>query len=194
MGRWAWPAGSAGEREGRDQGREGQDQKFRLQQLDLERWGVVWRGRNQNLGARPQAGGWSHGSGSERRAGSGRGRDYLWEWSLSYFAGQSLQVAGLWLARPGTENNQDKTGGSQRLLYIPNRRSPPPPLRPVPRFAPLVKTEPRRPVEEEPKIAGDLDQEPSLLYADLDCMALRRHRQLSPVVPADASTIYAVVV
>lgn len=74
------------------------------------------------------------------------------------------------------------------------RRSPPPPLRPVPRFAPLVKAEPRRPVEEEPKIAGDLDQEPSLLYADLDCMALRRHRQLSPVVPADASTIYAVVV
>ncbi|XP_019482258.1 PREDICTED: protein G6b isoform X2 [Hipposideros armiger] len=65
---------------------------------------------------------------------------------------------------------------------------------PGPSQAPLVKTEPRRPVEEEPKIAGDLDQEPSLLYADLDCMALRRHRQLSPVVPADASTIYAVVV
>lgn len=62
-------------------------------------------------------------------------------------------------------------------------------------IAPLVKAEPQRPVkEEEPKIAGDLDQEPSLLYADLDCMALRRPRQLSPVVPADASTIYAVVV
>uniref|UniRef100_A0A452EN43 Megakaryocyte and platelet inhibitory receptor G6b n=1 Tax=Capra hircus TaxID=9925 RepID=A0A452EN43_CAPHI len=37
-----------------------------------------------------------------------------------------------------------------------------------------------------------LDQ--SLLYADLDHMALRRSSRLSPVVPADASTIYAVVV
>ncbi|XP_055262243.1 megakaryocyte and platelet inhibitory receptor G6b isoform X2 [Moschus berezovskii] len=34
----------------------------------------------------------------------------------------------------------------------------------------------------------------SLLYADLDHMALRRSSRLSPVVPADASTIYAVVV
>ncbi|KAL2791576.1 megakaryocyte and platelet inhibitory receptor G6b isoform G6b-B precursor [Daubentonia madagascariensis] len=75
------------------------------------------------------------------------------------------------------------------------RRSPPPPLRPLPRFAPLVKTEPQRPVkEEEPKIPGNLDQEPSLLYADLDYMALRRPRRLSTVVPADAATIYAVVV
>uniref|UniRef100_A0A671DQQ6 Megakaryocyte and platelet inhibitory receptor G6b n=1 Tax=Rhinolophus ferrumequinum TaxID=59479 RepID=A0A671DQQ6_RHIFE len=66
---------------------------------------------------------------------------------------------------------------------------------PGPSQAPLVKAESQRPVkEEEPKIAGDLDQEPSLLYADLDHMALRRPRQLSPVVPADASTIYAVVV
>ncbi|KAL2791579.1 megakaryocyte and platelet inhibitory receptor G6b isoform G6b-E precursor [Daubentonia madagascariensis] len=61
--------------------------------------------------------------------------------------------------------------------------------------APLVKTEPQRPVkEEEPKIPGNLDQEPSLLYADLDYMALRRPRRLSTVVPADAATIYAVVV
>nr|KAF6506620.1 megakaryocyte and platelet inhibitory receptor G6b [Rousettus aegyptiacus] len=64
-----------------------------------------------------------------------------------------------------------------------------------PQIAPLVKDEPQRSVtEEEPKIAGDLDQEPSLLYADLDCRALRRPGGLSPVVPADASTIYAVVV
>ncbi|XP_019571170.2 megakaryocyte and platelet inhibitory receptor G6b isoform X4 [Rhinolophus sinicus] len=63
-----------------------------------------------------------------------------------------------------------------------------------PHIAPLVKAEPQRPVKEEPQIAGDLDQEPSLLYADLDRMALRRPRWLSPVVPADASTIYAVVV
>ncbi|KAL2791577.1 megakaryocyte and platelet inhibitory receptor G6b isoform G6b-C precursor [Daubentonia madagascariensis] len=62
-------------------------------------------------------------------------------------------------------------------------------------IAPLVKTEPQRPVkEEEPKIPGNLDQEPSLLYADLDYMALRRPRRLSTVVPADAATIYAVVV
>ncbi|ELK18919.1 Protein G6b [Pteropus alecto] len=66
---------------------------------------------------------------------------------------------------------------------------------PEPSQAPLVKAEPQRPVtEEEPKIAGDLDQEQSLLYADLDCRALRRPGRLSPVVPADASTIYAVVV
>ncbi|XP_027459695.1 megakaryocyte and platelet inhibitory receptor G6b isoform X1 [Zalophus californianus] len=60
---------------------------------------------------------------------------------------------------------------------------------------PLVKVEPQRPVkEEEPKNARDLDQEASLLYADLDHLALRRPLRLSPVVPADASTIYAVVV
>ncbi|XP_023044632.2 megakaryocyte and platelet inhibitory receptor G6b isoform X3 [Piliocolobus tephrosceles] len=62
-------------------------------------------------------------------------------------------------------------------------------------IAPLVKTEPQRPVkEEEPKIPGDLDQEPSLLYADLDHLALSRPRRLSTMDPADASTIYAVVV
>uniref|UniRef100_A0A8C2RW55 G6b-B extracellular V-set Ig-like domain-containing protein n=1 Tax=Capra hircus TaxID=9925 RepID=A0A8C2RW55_CAPHI len=62
-------------------------------------------------------------------------------------------------------------------------------------LVPLVKAEPQRPEEEEePKMPGDLDQEPSLLYADLDHMALRRSSRLSPVVPADASTIYAVVV
>ncbi|XP_025239451.1 megakaryocyte and platelet inhibitory receptor G6b isoform X3 [Theropithecus gelada] len=64
-----------------------------------------------------------------------------------------------------------------------------------PHIAPLVKTEPQRPVkEEEPKIPGVLDQEPSLLYADLDHLALSRPRRLSTVDPADASTIYAVVV
>ncbi|KAI4552458.1 hypothetical protein MJT46_017109 [Ovis ammon polii x Ovis aries] len=62
-------------------------------------------------------------------------------------------------------------------------------------LVPLVKAEPQRPEEEEePKMPGDLDQEPSLLYADLDHLALRRSSRLSPVVPADASTIYAVVV
>ncbi|XP_025123127.2 megakaryocyte and platelet inhibitory receptor G6b isoform X1 [Bubalus bubalis] len=75
------------------------------------------------------------------------------------------------------------------------RRSPPHPPGPTPRFVPLVKAEPQRPEEEEePKMPGDLDQEPSLLYADLDHMALRSSSRLSPVVPADASTIYAVVV
>ncbi|XP_057410815.1 megakaryocyte and platelet inhibitory receptor G6b [Balaenoptera acutorostrata] len=75
------------------------------------------------------------------------------------------------------------------------RRSPLHPPRPPPRFVPLVKAGPQRPgEEEEPKIAGDLDQEPSLLYADLDHMALRRSCRLSPMVPADSSTTYAVVV
>nr|XP_025846245.1 megakaryocyte and platelet inhibitory receptor G6b isoform X3 [Vulpes vulpes] len=65
----------------------------------------------------------------------------------------------------------------------------------APDHEPLVKVDSQRPVkEEEPKMAGDLDQEPSLLYADLDHSALRRPLRLSPVVPADASTIYAVVV
>ncbi|XP_019685928.2 megakaryocyte and platelet inhibitory receptor G6b isoform X3 [Felis catus] len=64
-----------------------------------------------------------------------------------------------------------------------------------PAHDPLVKVETQRPAkEEEPKITGDLDQEPSLLYADLDHLALRRPLRLTPVVPADASTIYAVVV
>ncbi|XP_006875653.1 PREDICTED: protein G6b isoform X3 [Chrysochloris asiatica] len=60
--------------------------------------------------------------------------------------------------------------------------------------APLLKTEPQRPVMEEPKLPEDPDQEASLLYADLDHMALRSTRRLSLEVPADASTIYAVVV
>ncbi|XP_021552797.1 megakaryocyte and platelet inhibitory receptor G6b isoform X3 [Neomonachus schauinslandi] len=66
---------------------------------------------------------------------------------------------------------------------------------PGPTHDPLVKVKPQRPVkEEEPKNAGELDQEASLLYADLDHLAFRRPLRLSPVVPADASTIYAVVV
>uniref|UniRef100_A0A2K5PK64 Megakaryocyte and platelet inhibitory receptor G6b n=1 Tax=Cebus imitator TaxID=2715852 RepID=A0A2K5PK64_CEBIM len=64
-----------------------------------------------------------------------------------------------------------------------------------PTHAPLVKAEPRRAVkEEEPKIPEDLDQEPSLHYADLNHLALSRPRRLSTVDPADASTVYAVVV
>ncbi|XP_061051980.1 megakaryocyte and platelet inhibitory receptor G6b isoform X2 [Eubalaena glacialis] len=71
----------------------------------------------------------------------------------------------------------------------------PPDLLCPPHIVPLVKAELQRPgEEEEPKIAGDLDQEPSLLYADLDHMALRRSCRLSPMVPADSSTTYAVVV
>ncbi|XP_030170964.1 megakaryocyte and platelet inhibitory receptor G6b isoform X4 [Lynx canadensis] len=65
---------------------------------------------------------------------------------------------------------------------------------PGPAHDPLVKVETQRPAKEEPKITGDMDQEPSLLYADLDHLALRRPLRLTPVVPADASTIYAVVV
>uniref|UniRef100_A0A8C5W1B5 Megakaryocyte and platelet inhibitory receptor G6b n=1 Tax=Microcebus murinus TaxID=30608 RepID=A0A8C5W1B5_MICMU len=61
--------------------------------------------------------------------------------------------------------------------------------------ASLLKAEPPRPVkEEEPGIPGYLDQEQSLLYADLDYTALRSPRRLSTVAPADAATVYAVVV
>ncbi|XP_025773144.1 megakaryocyte and platelet inhibitory receptor G6b, partial [Puma concolor] len=85
--------------------------------------------------------------------------------------------------------------GALGVVWWWRRRSPPPPPQPLPRFDPLVKVETQRPAkEEEPKITGDLDQEPSLLYADLDHLALRRPLRLTPVVPADASTIYAVVV
>ncbi|XP_032703035.1 megakaryocyte and platelet inhibitory receptor G6b isoform X1 [Lontra canadensis] len=85
--------------------------------------------------------------------------------------------------------------GALGVVWWWRRRSPPHPPRPLPRFDPLAKVKPQRPVkEEEPKTAGDLDQEASLLYADLDHLALRRPLRLSPMVPADASTIYAVVV
>ncbi|XP_012886744.1 PREDICTED: protein G6b isoform X5 [Dipodomys ordii] len=64
-----------------------------------------------------------------------------------------------------------------------------------PTHALYVNVEPQRPrLEGEPKIPGNLEQEPSLHYANLDQMALRRPRRLSEVVSADASTVYAVVV
>ncbi|KAM6182128.1 megakaryocyte and platelet inhibitory receptor G6b isoform 1-T1 [Erethizon dorsatum] len=86
--------------------------------------------------------------------------------------------------------------GTLGVVWWLRRRSPPPPPPPLPTSAPFVKAESQRPAEEgEPERPGDLDQEePSLLYADLDHMALRRPRRLSSVVPADASTVYAVVV
>nr|KAF6363267.1 megakaryocyte and platelet inhibitory receptor G6b [Pipistrellus kuhlii] len=75
------------------------------------------------------------------------------------------------------------------------RRGRAPDLLCPPHIVPRVTAEPQRPAKaEEPKAAGDLDQESSLLYADLDRAALRRPCQLSPVAPADSSTIYAVVV
>nr|XP_020032180.1 protein G6b isoform X8 [Castor canadensis] len=63
-------------------------------------------------------------------------------------------------------------------------------------IAPFVNAESQRHIEEEeePKIPGNLDQEPSLHYADLDHVALRRPWRLSEVVPGDSSTVYAVVV
>ncbi|XP_053770353.1 megakaryocyte and platelet inhibitory receptor G6b isoform X1 [Desmodus rotundus] len=85
--------------------------------------------------------------------------------------------------------------GALGVVWWQRRHSPPHPPGPLPSFVPLVKAEPQRPVkEEEPKTAGDTDEEQNLLYADLDHTALRRPRQLSPGVPADSSTIYAVVV
>nr|XP_048293857.1 megakaryocyte and platelet inhibitory receptor G6b isoform X4 [Myodes glareolus] len=60
--------------------------------------------------------------------------------------------------------------------------------------APVRNAEPQRPLEQESKISGHVDQEPSLHYADLDHSVLGRHRRTSTVVPGDASTIYAVVV
>ncbi|XP_021074011.1 megakaryocyte and platelet inhibitory receptor G6b isoform X3 [Mus pahari] len=61
-------------------------------------------------------------------------------------------------------------------------------------IAPVINAEPQRPLEQESKISGHLDQEPSLHYADLDHSVLGRHRRMSTVVSGDASTVYAVVV
>lgn len=74
-------------------------------------------------------------------------------------------------------------------------RSTPHPIPPHPQFVPLSE-EPQRPVKEmeAPRNREEVDQEPSLLYADLDQMALRRPCRLSPAAPADASTVYATVV
>ncbi|KFO21051.1 Protein G6b [Fukomys damarensis] len=94
--------------------------------------------------------------------------------------------------------------GALGVAWWLRRRSLPPPLPPLPPFAPFVKAESQRPAEEEEEeqqeqeqreIPGDLDQEePSLLYADLDYTALWGPRRLSSVAPTDASTVYAVVV
>ncbi|XP_020032174.2 mutS protein homolog 5 isoform X4 [Castor canadensis] len=86
--------------------------------------------------------------------------------------------------------------GALGAVWWLRRRSPPHPLRPLPTFAPFVNAESQRHIEEEeePKIPGNLDQEPSLHYADLDHVALRRPWRLSEVVPGDSSTVYAVVV
>ncbi|XP_045682074.1 megakaryocyte and platelet inhibitory receptor G6b isoform X2 [Phyllostomus hastatus] len=88
-----------------------------------------------------------------------------------------------------------RTPGPSQGAHPRTHFDPSPDLLYPPHIAPLVKAEPQKPVkEEEPQIAGDMDQEQNLLYADLDHMAFRRPRQLLPVVPADSSTIYAVVV
>ncbi|OBS60132.1 hypothetical protein A6R68_08759, partial [Neotoma lepida] len=86
--------------------------------------------------------------------------------------------------------------GASGLVWWRCRHPPlPPPLPgPLPTFAPVTNAEPQWPLEQESKISGHLDQEPSLYYADLDHSVLGRHRRMSTVVPGDASTVYAVVV
>uniref|UniRef100_A0A8C6RUT8 Megakaryocyte and platelet inhibitory receptor G6b n=1 Tax=Nannospalax galili TaxID=1026970 RepID=A0A8C6RUT8_NANGA len=78
------------------------------------------------------------------------------------------------------------------LASLPTTRSSPSRPGPLPTF--VLNVQPQRPLEQKPKIPGDLDQEPSLHYADLDPTALRRPRRLPSVVPADNATVYAVVV
>ncbi|XP_042540132.1 megakaryocyte and platelet inhibitory receptor G6b isoform X1 [Dipodomys spectabilis] len=85
--------------------------------------------------------------------------------------------------------------GALGVVWWRRRRCPPQPPGPLSTSALYVNVEPQRPrLEGEPKIPGNLEQEPSLHYANLDQMALRRPRRLSEVVSADASTVYAVVV
>ncbi|XP_051008594.1 megakaryocyte and platelet inhibitory receptor G6b [Acomys russatus] len=80
--------------------------------------------------------------------------------------------------------------GASGLVWWRRRRSPPPPPRPLPTSAPELQ----RPLDQEPKMSGHLDQESSLHYADLDHSVLGRTRRMSTVVPGDASTVYAVVI
>ncbi|XP_048204133.1 megakaryocyte and platelet inhibitory receptor G6b isoform X2 [Perognathus longimembris pacificus] len=134
----------------------------------------------------------THGSdvAAGRRAGIGTGSA-----GRGLVAAQSLQVAELSLAPPAAkENPRNRTGDSQRLI-LPYRRGPRHPLGPLSTSALYVNVEPQRSIQEDaPKIPGNPEQEPSLHYANLDQMALRRPRRLSEVVSADAPTVYAVVV
>ncbi|XP_008819736.1 megakaryocyte and platelet inhibitory receptor G6b isoform X2 [Nannospalax galili] len=85
------------------------------------------------------------------------------------------------------------SGSSQGARPRPDLDHSPHLVRP-PLTSPVLNVQPQRPLEQKPKIPGDLDQEPSLHYADLDPTALRRPRRLPSVVPADNATVYAVVV
>ncbi|XP_055447953.1 megakaryocyte and platelet inhibitory receptor G6b isoform X2 [Psammomys obesus] len=60
--------------------------------------------------------------------------------------------------------------------------------------APVINADPQRPLDQEGKMSGHPDQEPSLHYADLDQSVLGRPRRMSAVLPGDARTVYAVVV
>ncbi|XP_060225034.1 megakaryocyte and platelet inhibitory receptor G6b isoform X2 [Meriones unguiculatus] len=88
--------------------------------------------------------------------------------------------------------------GLMTLRGLPYRRSPPPPPppppRPLPTSAPVVNADPQRPLDQEGKMSGHPDQEPSLHYADLDRSVLGRPRRMSAALPGDARTVYAVVV
>ncbi|KAI4560776.1 hypothetical protein MJG53_017405 [Ovis ammon polii x Ovis aries] len=66
------------------------------------------------------------------------------------------------------------------------RRSPPHPPRPTPRFVPLVKAEPQRPEEEEePKMPGDLDQEPdAVIHSESSAFTLTL--QTTPRIPSSS--------
>ncbi|XP_048204134.1 megakaryocyte and platelet inhibitory receptor G6b isoform X3 [Perognathus longimembris pacificus] len=85
--------------------------------------------------------------------------------------------------------------GALGVAWWQRRRGPRHPLGPLSTSALYVNVEPQRSIQEDaPKIPGNPEQEPSLHYANLDQMALRRPRRLSEVVSADAPTVYAVVV
>ncbi|KAM4835332.1 megakaryocyte and platelet inhibitory receptor G6b [Thomomys bottae] len=85
--------------------------------------------------------------------------------------------------------------GALGVVWWLRKHCPPHALGSLSSSALYENVEPQRPIQqEEPKIPGNLEQEPSLHYANLDQMALRRPRRLSEVVSTGASTDYAVVV
>ncbi|XP_055447952.1 megakaryocyte and platelet inhibitory receptor G6b isoform X1 [Psammomys obesus] len=84
--------------------------------------------------------------------------------------------------------------GASGWIWWRRRPPPPPPPRPLPTPAPVINADPQRPLDQEGKMSGHPDQEPSLHYADLDQSVLGRPRRMSAVLPGDARTVYAVVV
>lgn len=149
------------------------------------------------MGARLQAGVGNRGcrNQTERSESPESGRDLVPEEPKLFCWSETAVCTVLIGAACGRGTSKTRLVTLQGLPYrLSPPPPPPPPPGPLPTFAPVINAEPQRPLEQESKISGHLDQEPSLHYADLDHSVLGRHRRMSTVVSGDASTVYAVVV